>query len=244
MCVLQPCKGSNTHPGSPRPPCTPTPTPHHYTHSPHATMDILLGIQTQHEVLLVTSRMLSRGISTMKADDNKVMVCNDHTALAFSGEPGDAVEFVDFIKANVQLYGFRNNTELNSNAIASYAREQLAQSLRTRKPYQVNILVGGNVDGEPLLYWIDYLGSKVKLPYAAHGYASYYVLSTLDRWWKPTLTLEQGVELAERCVNELQHRMPIDFKGCDVHVVSKDGVRLYEKDEQPPATSQPQAIST
>lgn len=192
-------------------------------------MDILLGIQTQNEVLLITSRSLARGISVLKTDDVKVVACNAHTALAFSGEPGDTTNFVDYIRANVKLYGFQNKLELSTHAVASYTRKELATSLRSRKPYQVNVLVGGYSDGKPELHWIDYLGTNALLPYAAHGYASYYVLSTLDRWWNESLTLEQGLELAAKCVDELVKRMPIDFKGCDVHVVDKDGVRLHQE---------------
>ncbi|GMM53260.1 proteasome core particle subunit beta 4 [Starmerella bacillaris] len=190
-------------------------------------MDILLGIRTQNEVLLITSRSLARGISVLKSDDVKVLECNKHTALAFSGEPGDTTNFVEFIRANVRLYGFQNKQELTTHAVASYARKELATSLRSRKPYQVNILVAGH-NGTPELHWIDYLGTNVTLPYAAHGYASYYVLSTLDRWWTETLTLEEGLELARKCIDELEKRMPIDFKGCNIHVVDQNGVRLHE----------------
>lgn len=194
-------------------------------------MDIVLGIQTADAVILVTSKALSRGVSVLKADDKKVIQCNEHTAMAFTGEPGDTSNFVDYIKANVQLYGFRNNSELSTKAVASFSRQALANSLRSRKPYQVNILVAGFDDNRPQLHWIDYLGTNVELPYAAHGYAMYYVLSTLDRWWKKTMTLAEGLELARKCINELTTRLPIDFKGCDVHVVDKSGVRQYQAAE-------------
>ena len=35
--------------------------------------------------------------------------------------------------------------------------------------------------GRPSLYWIDYLGTMAEVPFAAHGYGSYFVLSLLDR---------------------------------------------------------------
>ena len=35
--------------------------------------------------------------------------------------------------------------------------------------------------GTPHLYWIDYLGTMVEVPFAAHGYGSYFTLSTFDR---------------------------------------------------------------
>lgn len=205
-------------------------------------MDILLGVCTENEVLLVTSRALARGVSVLKSDDVKVATCNSSTAIAFSGEPGDSTNFIEYIRANVQLYGFRHNTELSTTAVASFARQELAKSLRSRKPYQVNIFVAGVGAGKPELHSIDYLGTDVPLPYAAHGYAQYYVLSTLDRWWKPDLSLEQGLEVVGKCLNELKLRLPIDFKGCDIHIVDKNGMRLHESGAGPAV--QPEPIST
>lgn len=198
--------------------------------SDKVAMDILIGLQTANEVILVTSRAISRGVSVLKHDDNKVVRLNSNTALAYSGEPGDVSNFAEYIQANVALYGLRHGIDMTPQSIASFTRTELAKSLRTRKPYQVNVLIGGfhPRDAKPMLAWIDYLGSKVELPYAAHGYAAYYITATLDRYWKPELTREQGLELAARCVSELQTRLPIDFKGCDVHIVGSAGIQSAE----------------
>lgn len=93
--------------------------------------------------------------------------------LAFSGEPGDTIQFAEYIQANVQLYSMRNDVDLGPGAVASFVRSELARSLRSRRPYTVNLLLGGydKVSGKPSLYWLDYLASCVSVPYAAHGYA-------------------------------------------------------------------------
>ena len=66
----------------------------------------------------------------------------------------------------------RNDTELGPNAVSSFVRGELARSLRSRKPYMVNLLMGGMdiVTQNPCLCWIDYLASMASVPYAAHGY--------------------------------------------------------------------------
>ena len=58
----------------------------------------------------------------------------------------------------------------------------------------MNLLVGGfdtsakaitpeteGAGGIPKLYWMDYLGTKADVPFAAHGYSMYFLLSLLDR---------------------------------------------------------------
>ena len=67
----------------------------------------------------------------------------------------------------------RNGTELGPSAVASFVRAELARSLRSRNPYNVNLLLGGvdPISQKPHLYWLDYLASLAPVPYAAHGYA-------------------------------------------------------------------------
>lgn len=100
-----------------------------------------------------------------------------------------AVQFAEYIQANAQLYSMRNETDLSPKALAHFVRGELATSLRSRKPYNVNLLLGGvdPITHKPSLYWLDYLASLASLPYAAHGYAQ-YVLSLL----KPPLGASPG----------------------------------------------------
>lgn len=85
------------------------------------------------------------------------------------------VQFAEYIQANAQLYSMRNETDLSPSALAHFVRGELASSLRSRKPYNVNLLLGGvdPITHKPSLYWLDYLASLASVPYAAHGYAQY-----------------------------------------------------------------------
>ena len=49
---------------------------------------------------------------------------------ATTGEPGDAANFSELIKANMQLYSFRNGHTLSTHAAANYTRNELATALR------------------------------------------------------------------------------------------------------------------
>ena len=69
----------------------------------------------------------------------------------------------------------RNEADLGPSAVASFVRGELSKSLRSRKPYTVNLLLGGMdpITKKPSLYWLDYLAALAPVPYAAHGYAQY-----------------------------------------------------------------------
>ena len=114
-----------------------------------------------------------RGATILKASDDKTRALNKNTLMAFSGEAGDTIQFAEYIQANIALYTMRNETDLGPAAVASFVRGELARSLRSRTPYNVNLLLGGvdPITKQPSLYWLDYLASSAKVPYAAHGYA-------------------------------------------------------------------------
>ncbi|CCX10226.1 nucleophile aminohydrolase [Pyronema domesticum] len=195
-------------------------------------MEVLLGITGKDFTLIAASKAAMRGVTILKATDDKTKTLNSHTMMAYSGESGDTVQFAEYIQANVQLYGMRNNSnwQLSPSAVASLIRHELARSLRSRNPYHVNLLVGGFdvTENKPHLYWLDYLAAQASLPYAAHGYAQYYCLSILDKHHHPDIDLEKGIELLKMCRDELINRLPIDFKGLLVKVITADGIREIE----------------
>jgi 20S proteasome subunit beta 4 len=114
---------------------------------------------------------------------------------------------------------------------------------------------------KPTLYWIDYLASLAPVPYAAHGYAQYvlsnpwdydinvnqwilelghqtnwwlsryYCLSLLDKHHHPDIDYEQGLKIMRMCTEELKRRLPIDFKGVFVKVITKDGIKDVEYED-------------
>jgi hypothetical protein len=79
-----------------------------------------------------TNKAAVRGVTVLNQTDDKSRTLNQHNLLLFAGEPGDTVQFAEFIQANVQLYGMKNDTELNSDAVAAFTRREMADNLRTR----------------------------------------------------------------------------------------------------------------
>ena len=65
----------------------------------------------------------------------------------------------------------------------------------------------------------------MQVPYAAHGYASYLTLSTLDRYHRPDMSLEEALELLKMCINEVRKRLVLDMGNFHVRVIDLNGVR-------------------
>lgn len=149
-------------------------------------------------------------------DAEKIVAC--------AGPQADCVQFMEYIQKNLALGEFRTGLRLSTAAATSYIRTELATALR-KGPYQVNMLIGGHdsKDGASL-FFMDYMASSAKVNYAAHGYAAYFVSSTMDANWKPGMKLADAIVLLKKCVHELQTRFLMHMPHFLVKVVDATGV--------------------
>ncbi|KAG7440740.1 20S proteasome subunit [Guyanagaster necrorhizus] len=193
-------------------------------------MENLFAITGKGYVIVAADTTSARSIVKMKVDEDKIKVLSPHLLMAYSGEPGDTIQFSEYVERNIRLFQIRNTYPLGPSAAASWIRRSLAESLRSRKPYAVNLLLGGYDTNkhEPHLFWVDYLGTMTEVPFAAHGYGSYFVLSLLDRYHNPEASLEEGLATLKRCIAEVTKRVVVSPGQYKVKVVDKDGAREIE----------------
>jgi len=162
----------------------------------------------------------------MKGDLDKIMPIDSHKMFALSGDCGDRENFANYIQKNIHLYQHRTGLKLSTKAVAHFARGELSRAIRERM-YQANILLGGYDDGEgPSLYYLDYLGSMHKMPFAVQGYASNLTLSIFDRYYRHDMSVDEGIELAVKCVAQLKTRFLINQPDFVIKIVDKSGVRV------------------
>jgi len=193
-------------------------------------MDISFALTGKGYVLVAADTTAARSIVKMKSDEDKIKALSPHLLMAFSGEPGDTVNFAEYVERNLRLYHIRHTHALRPASAASWIRRSLAESLRSRSPYSVNLLLGGydTATHTPELYWVDYLGTLTSVPFGAHGYGSYFALSLLDRYHDPEASLEEGLATLQRCIDEVSKRLVVSPGKYKVKVVDKDGVREIE----------------
>lgn len=175
----------------------------------------------------------ARSIVQYKADEDKLTQLDKYKLLGATGPTGDRNNFCEYIQKNIHLYELRTGVELSTHAAAKYTRNQLAEALR-RNPYQVSLLLGGwDKSTGPSLFYMDYLGSMHQMKIASHGYASYFALSIMDRYWREGLSVEEAVGLLGKCIDELKTRFILNLSEFKIKIVDKDGVRDLNPD--PPA---------
>ncbi|KAI7832879.1 proteasome component C11 [Kickxella alabastrina] len=192
-------------------------------------MDAQFAITGRDFVVSVTDKAIVHSIVRMKNNQDKTCRLSSHTLMSVTGEAGDTSNFAEYIQGNVRLYSVRNSQDMAPSETANFIRNELATALRSRKPYQVNLLVAG-VDrnsGEASLYWIDYLAAMAKVPYAAHGYCAYFLYAVMDREYTQNITLEQAFVIIKKCFAVLKERFIVDFPDFTIKVIDQSGTREY-----------------
>ncbi|KAL3157444.1 hypothetical protein ABBQ32_011915 [Trebouxia sp. C0010 RCD-2024] len=188
-------------------------------------MEYLMGIKGKDFVMICGDTTAVQQIITIKHDEDKLREVDSHKIMALAGEPGDRVQFSEYIMANVRLYALRNGQQLTTDAVANYTRGELATALR-KKPYQVNILFAGFDDrAGASLYWMDYLATMHKMNISGTGYGSYFVLAMLDKLWHQNLTEEEALQLHLKGVDEVKKRLVVAPPDFIIKVVDKNGIR-------------------
>eukprot|EP01025_Chloroclados_australasicus_P034927 TRINITY_DN3566_c0_g2_i3.p3 TRINITY_DN3566_c0_g2~~TRINITY_DN3566_c0_g2_i3.p3 ORF type:complete len:193 (+),score=26.19 TRINITY_DN3566_c0_g2_i3:104-682(+) len=191
-------------------------------------MDFLMGIRGKDFVLVCSDTAAVMQIINLKDDEDKLVPIDQRKIMALSGEPGDRVNFSEFIIANAKLYSLRNGIDLSTKAVANFTRNELATALR-KNPYFVNMLIAGYDDSEgPSLYWMDYLATMHKMNIGGTGYGSYFVLSLLDKLWHPNLTEEEAIELMKKGIEEVKKRLVVAHPGYIMKIVNKDGIKVVQ----------------
>jgi len=192
-------------------------------------MECLIGIKGRDFVVVATDTTCGRSIVKMKSDYDKVVQMSDKLVMAVSGESGDTNQFAEYIAKNIQLYKMRNGYELSPYAAANFTRKNMADYLRSRTSYFVNLLMAGyDKEAGPELYFLDYLASMVKVPFAVHGYGSFFTLSVMDRYYREDMTKDEVLDLLQKCLNEIRERFIINLPSFKVKVITQDGVQALD----------------
>ena len=190
-------------------------------------MECTLGLCFKDFAVVASDATSARSILVMKDDYDKHFRLSDKLLMAVTGESGDTAQFAEFIEKNVQLYKMRNSYELSPSSAASFTRRNLADYLRSRTPYNVNLLIAG-FDPEKTeceMYAMDYLAANIRVPFAAHGYGGFFATALMDREYRADMTENEAYDLILECVKEVQKRLVISLPAFNVHVVDKDGIR-------------------
>ncbi|KAK6929933.1 Proteasome, subunit alpha/beta [Dillenia turbinata] len=190
-------------------------------------MECVFGLVGNGFAVVVADTSAVHSILVHKPNEDKILLLDSHKLMGASGEPGDRIQFTEYIQKNMSLYQFRNGIPLTTAAAANFTRGELASALR-KNPYHVNILLAGyDKETGPSLYYIDYIATLHKVDKAAFGYGSYFSLAMMDRHYHSGMSLEEAIDLVDKCITEIRSRLVVAPPNFVIKIVDKDGAREY-----------------
>lgn len=190
-------------------------------------MDTVLGVAFNDFVILAADKSENFSIIRMSEGGEKIYKLTSKVAMAIVGEPGDATQFSKFVQCNFELEKFRDDGwEVPLNRAFHWITWELAQDIRSNHPYNVFPILGGYDFKEKRgrIYWLDYLGTGAEVTYGAHGYGEGFATGFLDRFHRPDMTREQGVELVKNALDTIQTRLVIGQNVFSMVLVDQEGV--------------------
>ncbi|OQV14621.1 putative Proteasome subunit beta type-2 [Hypsibius exemplaris] len=158
------------------------------------------------------------------SDTDKTYRLGEKLLLLTNGETGDTEQFGEYLEKNLKLYRMATLRSLHIRG-GLFVRAQIAEFLRSRTPYQVNMLLGGHDEIEgPSLFFIDYLGTLAKMPFAVHGYAASFSFGLLDKALPAGHERAAGSGTTPVLHQRLYKRFILNIPKFKIHKIDKDGV--------------------
>lgn len=89
-------------------------------------------------------------------------------------------------------------------------------------------MAGYDKETWPSLYHIDYnIASLHKVEKGAFGYGSYFALSLMDRHYHSGMSVEEAIDLVDKCIIEIRSRLVMAPPNFVIKIADKDGAREY-----------------
>jgi len=197
-------------------------------------VESVIGIRGKDFVLLAQDANTTKyGILNMKFDTNRLFKLSEHCAMLACGEPGDVVQFAEYVGKNIQLYKMINGIELSPFACANFTRHEMANSLRSRNSFLANLIIGGfstndRDEVKSQMYSIDYMGAMISANVVAHGFCQFFALGVGDSMWKENMSVPEAQHMLQVIVNELGKRMAAYPHCVFVRLINKDGIQVLD----------------
>lgn len=154
-----------------------------------------VGIICDGGVILAAERRALIGNFIASKTAKKIYKVNERMALTTAGAVGDAQMLARIIAVESRLYEMRRGVPMSVRSAVTL----LSNILSTHRifPYYVQLLVGG-VDSEgPHLFSIDPIGGTLdEKEIVATGSGSPIAYGVLEQRYSPTMSLDDGLELA------------------------------------------------
>ncbi|MHA1651476.1 MAG: proteasome subunit beta [Candidatus Helarchaeota archaeon] len=184
-----------------------------------------VGIRCADGVVLASEKLLTFGRGVQSKSVKKVFKLTENIGIAFAGLVSDFQVVKDTLGALFRLYELEQKKRISVDAAA----KQTSAILYNRRifPYFTNSIIAGVDEDGAKVFALDLIGSLIEDDYAAIGSGSEIAIGVLENEYVPSLTAEDGKNLAIRAIRSAAERDPSSGEGIDILAIQKSKIEEF-----------------
>lgn len=186
-------------------------------------MDCSIGIKGRNFAMVAADMKIATSIMVVKENHDKFQTLKNRIVVSATGDQGDAFRSMLSISEDALYEELQNGIELSPQVVAYMIQNKVHGGLRSRQLDVSSIVAGRGSEGYSL-WAVDRYGAICSGPFCANGYAAYFVYGIFDREYSADLSLDDALEIIQKCVDLLRERLVINLEGFLVKIVTDDGV--------------------
>ena len=186
-----------------------------------------VGIVCKDGLVLAADKRATAGNLIVDKEADKIYIIADNMAVTMAGTVSDAQLLLKLIKAETALKRIRTKKEPSVKETANMLASLVYSNIRKFSviPGISHFILGGHDEEGFHVYDLFADGSLTKCDkYISSGSGSVMAYGVLETLFKPDLSIEDGIQLAVKCINAAMQRDSASGNGLDIIKVTENGV--------------------
>ncbi|MEM3084026.1 MAG: proteasome subunit beta [Nitrososphaerales archaeon] len=181
-----------------------------------------VGITFNEGVVLAAEKRIALGTYIVSKGGKKTFRITDHVGAACAGMVADMQILIRQIEALAKIKALETRRAMPPNSIAKLVSVMLFE--RRYFPLLTQVIIGG-VDGKPVIYTLDPLGSLLPDDFAAAGTGAEMAVGVIETSFKPGMSEKEAKELAIKAIRSAVSRDAASGDGVDILIITPKGCK-------------------
>ncbi len=181
-----------------------------------------VGVVFDGGVVIAAEKRISYGTFIVSRTGRKVFQIADKVGAACAGLVGDMQVLMREVTSYVKIRELESRKALPPNSVAKLLSVIMFE--RRFAPFLTQIVIGG-VNGKPLVYVLDPLGSIIPDKYATVGSGAEIAIGIIEAEYKENMSEEAAKKLTVKSIRSAVQRDAASGDGVDIMVITANGIK-------------------
>lgn len=200
-----------------------------HTSQPIVTGTTVIGLKYKGGVMLAADTLASYGSMARYKNVQRLSSVGENTLIGGSGEMSDFQSIVETLqKMHQEDINQDDGYKKTPSEYYNYLRSFLYQRRNKGNPMWNQILVGGFLNGESFLGYVDLIGTAYEENFIATGFGAYLAIPLIRDRWHADMDEGEARGLIEDCLRVLYYRDCKASNRIQIAKASSDGTLISE----------------